>query len=159
MLSKCSWLLPLILCGAAFAQSTSGYLFVAPGGWTQRGATRSVYEAGGGAERSLDRGIGAGMELEGAVPAVGRASNAIGIFSINGFYHFLKERPLDPFATMGYSLVFRDFTANGFNYGGGLRYWFRDNRGLLVEMRDHSWGQPGAPRAHVWGVRIGLTFR
>jgi hypothetical protein len=110
-------------------------------------------------ERLLDRGVGLGAELEGVVQAAGRAKDSVGVFSISPYYHFLHERKLDPYATAGYSLLFRDFTANGFNYGGGVNYWFDDALGLMVEIRDRRIARSGAPAAHYWGVRIGLTFR
>jgi hypothetical protein len=149
----------LAFCGAAHAQLTRGYAYVAPGGITQAGYTARSYAVGGGAERLLDRGVGVGAELEGVVPGVGRSRDAVGIFSINPYYHFLRERKLDPYATAGYSLVFRDFTANAFNYGAGLNYWFQENLGVMAEIRDRRVGQSGAPAVHYWGVRIGLTFR
>jgi hypothetical protein len=151
--------LMLAFCGAAHAQLTRGYAYVAPGGITQSGNTTRAYAVGGGVERLLDRGIGVGAELEGVVPGTGRSSEAVGILSINPYYHFLRERKLDPYATAGYSLVFRDFTGNAFNYGAGLNYWFQDNLGVLAEVRDHRFGRSGGPAAHYWGVRIGLTFR
>lgn len=149
----------LALAGVAHAQNTRGYAYVAPGGISSGGETLRTYEVGGGVERLLDRGVGAGAELAGIVPGVGRARDAVGVASLNGFYHFLKDSRLDPFATAGYSLIFRDFTANAFNYGGGLDYWFRDDLGLRLEIRDRIRGFQSAPNAHYWGVRVGLSFR
>jgi hypothetical protein len=105
----------IFLAGMAWAQNTRGYFFVAPGGISAAGTTERAYEIGGGVERLLEHGIGAGAELEGVVPGVGRVANAVGLFSLNGSYHFLRDRRLDPFATAGNSLLFRDYTANLFN--------------------------------------------
>jgi hypothetical protein len=148
----------LFLAGMAWAQNTRGYLFVAPGGISAAGTTERAYEIGGGVERLIDRGIGAGAELEGVVPGVGRAANAVGLFSLNGYYHFLRDRRLDPFATSGYSLLFRDYTANLFNYGAGVNYWFQDNLALQVGIRDHV-GSNGGITTHYWGIRVGVAFR
>lgn len=157
----------LILCGMASAQYTRGYFYVAPGGVTAAGNTERTYGIGGGAERLLAGGIGAGFELGGLLPAHAFSTNAAGIVSLNGYYHFLHDRALDPFATAGYSLLFRDFTANMFNFGGGVNYWFQDNLGLLLEFRDHvrhynanAVNGPGVSiAANYWNFRIGLTFR
>jgi hypothetical protein len=107
----------------------------------------------------LEHGIGAGAELRAVVPGSGAARNSVGILSFNGSYHFLRDGKLDPFATAGYSLLFRDFTANMFNYGGGLNYWFQDSLGLRLKLRDHVRSASAGPTADYWGIGIGLTFR
>ena len=147
------------LCGLASAQDTRGYVVVAPGEISAAGHSQRSYQFGGGVERLLERGIGAAAELRGVVPGSGSARNSVGILSINGSYHFLRDGKLDPFATAGYSLLFRDFTANMFNYGGGLNYWFQDNLGIRIEIRDHVRSGGAAPAIHYWGIGIGLTFR
>ena len=149
----------LFISGLASAQATRGIFFVAPGGVTGGGSTLRTYSVGGGIERLLVHGIGAGAELEGVIPGAGRASDSVGIFSLNGSYHIWQDRRLDPFATMGYSLLFRTSTANMFNYGGGVNYWFKDNLGVQVAIRDHVSGNSGGPAVHYWGIRIGLTVR
>jgi len=158
-----AFLLLLLSCMAS-AQYTRGYFYVGPGGATSLGNTQSTYLIGGGAERLLVHGIGAGFELGGLLPAQAFTSNAAGIVSLNGYYHFLHDRALDPFATMGYSLLFRDYTANMFNFGGGVNYWFQDNLGLLLEFRDHVRhydvaGPANSVAVNYWNFRIGLTFR
>lgn len=151
------WFSFLCLCGVAGAQNTRGYVFAAPGQLSAGGSQRN-YRVGGGVEQLLDHGIGAGAELGAVIPGRDVAHNSVGIFSANGYYHFQRDRKLDPFATAGYSLLFRNFTANMFNYGGGLNYWFQDNLGLRLEFRDHV--RSGVtPAAHYWGIGIGLTFR
>ena len=147
------------LCGPASAQNTRGYVVAAPGEISAAGHSQRSYELGGGVERLLERGIGVAAELRGVVPGSGPARNSVGILSANGSYHFLRDGKLDPFATVGYSLLFRDFTANMFNYGGGLNYWFQDNLGIRVEIRDHVRSGGAAPAIHYWGIGIGLTFR
>jgi hypothetical protein len=157
----------LILCGAASAQYTRGYAYVAPGGVSAAGNTERSYAVGGGVERLLAHGVGAGAELGAFLPSHAFKDNVHGVFSLNGYYHFLSERALDPFATAGYSLIFRDDTANMFNFGGGVNYWFQEKLGLQLEFRDHvrhhdanSLNSPaGSVTANYWNFRIGLTFR
>jgi hypothetical protein len=149
----------LLICGPAAAQYTRGYVYVAPGGISAGGNTTRSYQIGGGVERLLVHGIGAGADLSGLIPGTGRASNSVGIFSLNGYYHPLHDRKADPFVTAGYSLMFRDFTANMFNFGGGVNYWFQENLGLMVEFRDHYRHVTRSLNANYWGFRIGLTFR
>jgi hypothetical protein len=60
-------------------------------------------------------------------------------------------------ATVGYTLFFRSGTANGFNFGGGVNYWFREHLGLRLEFRDNvstTWDTE-----HYLGFRVGLAFR
>lgn len=148
-----------LFAASASAQLTRGYVFVAPGGTSQGGATARTYSLGGGVERLLERGVAASAEIQGTVPGEGRARNSFGIASFDGGYHLLRESRLDPFASAGYSLIFRDYTANAFNFGGGLNYWFDPGMALRVEFRDHLRGANTAPSVHYWGIRIGLAFR
>ena len=88
-------------------------------------------------------------------------SEGVGILSANGSYHFLNGEPsqkLVPFVTGGYSLAFREGSANLFNFGGGVNYWFRERMGLRLEFRDHVIPD-GNHSDHFLGFRIGLTFR
>lgn len=153
----------LCFCAVAHAQNTRGYVFLAPGEVSAAGASLRTYHLGGGIERLFERGIGGGGELGAVIPGTDPARNTVGILSLNAYYHFAREsvrqRKLDPFATAGYSLLFRNFTGNMFNFGGGLNYWFEDNLGVKLEFRDHVRKHSPLPRAHYWGFRIGLTFR
>jgi hypothetical protein len=157
---KC-WLfmLALFLCGTARAQDTREYLFFAPGATTDGAGTVHAYGGGAGLELLLGSHFGVGPELAGFVPGQGKVSNGVvGIFSTNAYYHLGRDQAFDPFATVGYSLVFRDFTANGGNFGAGMNYWFRQNLGLLFEGRDHVAPVRGTT-THFWEIRIGLAFR
>jgi hypothetical protein len=151
----------LSLAAGASAQSGRGYAFIAPGGRSVSGNTQANYYVGGGGELLLPKGIGAGVEAQGVLPSHSFSNDVFGIFSLNGYYHPLQGRgndKIDPFATLGYSLAFRTETANLWNYGAGMNYWFRDNVALLVEFRDHPW-KAGQVRTHYWGFRFGLSFR
>jgi hypothetical protein len=148
----------LILAGATPALAVEGYAFVAPGGLSGAGFTNGTLHVGGGVEHVVTRGIGIGAEL-GAVGSWRNYHTAIGIFSLNGSYHFnARGSKFDPFVTGGYSLGFRNGTLNFGNFGGGLNYWFGDHLGFRAEVRNHMHVSDRVPNLHYWGVRFGLSF-
>ena len=151
-------LLPLAWCSAAWAQSSAGYVFFAPGGATAYGHTSGTIQAGIGGEGILGKGIGVGADIGAWAPSQS-LSGAIGVFSPNVSYHFIhdKRRKIDPYVTGGYTLFFRTGTENLFNFGVGTNYWFARRVGLRVEFRDQVYTQTGT--AHFWGVRLGVAFR
>ncbi len=150
----------LLMAGAASAQSSRWYGFLAPGAVSGEGSSTRTYQMGGGGELHLVHGLGAGAELSAIGTGERFASSVFGLFSINGYYHFLENRryKADPFVTAGYSLAFRTGTANLFNFGAGVNYWFHEKIGLLFEFRDNVW-PVGDATAHYWGFRIGFSFR
>jgi hypothetical protein len=160
-IALCLLAFALLCAGTASAQNTRGFVYFAPGAETtlgKLGETNHAYGLGGGAELLLGAHFGVGAEIGAVVPGQGTASNTIGIISTNGYGHLWRDRNLDPFVTAGYSILFRDFAANGVNFGAGTNYWFRENVGLLLEGRDHFATIQGAS-THIWEFRIGLTFR
>lgn len=144
---------------AAAAQHSNGYVFVAPGGATCCGHTASTLHFGFGGEGILGKGVGIGAELGGLGPTQNFTNNVLGVFSPNGYYHFIHGGTLkaDPFVTGGYTLLFRNGHLNLFNFGGGMNYWFHRRLGARLEFRDHVYTQ-GAT-LHYWGFRFGLSFR
>jgi hypothetical protein len=154
--------LTLVCCGAANAQNTRGYIFFAPGAESAQGDSGGsvhAYGMGGGGELLLSPHFGVGAEIGAFVPGAGKVSNGVvGIFSTNGYAHILRDRAFDPYITGGYSLLFRDFTANGGNFGVGANYWFHERLGLLIEGRDHVATVHNTSN-HFWEIRIGLTFQ
>lgn len=146
----------------AFAQAPKehrgyGYVFFAPG-FTTPGGTGTAHIAGGG-EVSLYKGLGVGPEI-GYVTPFRSFADGIGVGSLNGSYHFRPRRSQEDFTifvTGGYSLAFRQGTANLANIGVGVNYWFRERMGLRPEVRDHFnvTGRIG----QIIGFRIGLLFR
>ena len=140
------------------ASAFEGYAFVAPGALTAAGFTNGTLHVGGGAEHVFSSRVGLGAEI-GAVGSWRNYHTAIGMFSVNGSYHFTDDRKIDPFVTGGYSLAFRSGSANFGNFGGGLNYWFRRRLGLRVEVRDHVHISSRTPNLHYWGVRFGVAFR
>jgi hypothetical protein len=149
--------------GLAWAQGSGsyrghGYVFVAPGGSTVNGHTAGILHFGGGGEGFIYKGFAIAGEL-GYLAPTRSLGDGIGVLSANGSYHFKKEdseRKLVPFITGGYSLGFREATANMFNFGGGVNYWFRERTALRVEFRDHVWT---GSTVHYWQFRFGLTLR
>lgn len=114
-------------------------------------------QTGVGGEGVFWKGISVGGDLSAVYP-LRCGSCVIGVANVNGGFHFnagRADRKLEPFVTAGYSLFFRGETASGYNYGGGVVYWFKPKLGLRLEVRDH--------RIDTYQVftqfRIGLSFR
>lgn len=144
----------IILTISAAAQNRGqGYIFAAPGGVANGGD--ATLHFGGGGEGLVYKGLGAGAEIGFMGPA-SYMGEGFGVFSANGSYHFRRDQKLVPFVTSGYTLFFRDGSANLVNFGGGVNYWFRDHLGLRVEFRDHVLP---SPNTHFWEFRFGLAFR
>jgi hypothetical protein len=155
----CAPAIVLLLSPALARAQASTHVFFAPGEQRDPPAHQQIYEAGGGFERMLDGGLAVQTDVAAVVYFDAARSRTIGaIASIAGAYHFVRGRRVDPFGVAGYALQFRDYTTNMLTYGGGLRYWFREDRALLIEIRDHVAHQ-GPPIARYWTVRIGLVFR
>ena len=134
-----------------------GYIFAAPGGTSSGGG--GTLHIGGGGEGVLKNGAGIGVEV-GYITPFESFGDGLGIFSVNGSYHFLKSSKSEkvaPFITSGYTGFFRSGYANGVNFGGGVNYWFKPRVGLRFEFRDNVFLQEGS--AHFLNVRVGLTFR
>lgn len=147
-----------VLSGTGAAQNTDrshGYIFAAPGGASSGGG--GTLHIGGGGEGVFKSGAGLGAELGYLFPFENRGSG-LGVFSINGSYHFLKSGKASPFITGGYSGFFRRGYSNGVNFGGGVNYWFKERAGLRFELRDNVALGAGAA-LHFLNVRVGFIFR
>jgi Outer membrane protein beta-barrel domain len=137
-----------------------GYGFVGAGAASGEGESTGTWHFGGGGEAVFGDAVGVGAEI-GYLSAFESGSEGIGVFSLNGSYHFGSgphSRKLRPFVTGGYTLGFRDGYANLFNVGGGVQYWLKPKVGLRFEVRDHIWSN-GGDTIQFWGVRVGVTFR
>ena len=143
----------------AHAQGAYGYVFGAPGAISCCGESEGTLHFGGGGEFVTPIGVGVGAEL-GFLGTWDGFSEGIGVFSVNGSYHFARSRgrKLDPFVTAGYSLAFRQGHANMGNVGGGANIWLHPRVGLRLEFRDHLWEGQGS-KVQYWGLRIGAAFR
>ena len=113
---------------------------------------------GGGEARIADTfGIGADVGYLGPLDYF---SEGFGLLSVNGSYYLPgsgRDRRMRPFVTTGYTMAFRDGTAQMWNLGGGLDYWTSGRVGVRFELRDHIWVDEGT--AHFWGPRIGIVVR
>jgi hypothetical protein len=139
------------------AQPSNVYVFFAPGGLTGYGRTDMTLHAGLGGEAIVGKGVGVGAEL-GAVGPRQYLADAVGLFSPNGYYHFVhgKNVKVDPFVTGGYTLLFRAGHVNLFNFGAGVNYWFHRRIGTRFEFRDHVYHNYAT--LHYWGFRFGLAL-
>ena len=149
----------IALAAPVAAQSTSGYVFVAPGGATVSARTEATLQAGAGFEVALPKGFGAGAEVGALGPLRSWGESTVGFFSPGGYYHFLRKRDrrLDPFVGAGYTMFFRDGHANLFHFGGGTNVWLTRHLGTRIELRDQV--LTGYSAVHYWGFRLGVAFR
>jgi hypothetical protein len=153
----------VVLPISAFAQNdkpVQGYLF----GTVAQFGFESGQKVGGGigVERVFNIGLGVGGEVQGfGLTATGDRGAGV-LVGFNGSYHFplSERRRWVPFVTLGYSgLAVCSYGcggASGFNYGGGVNYWLKPNRGIRVEFRDHVFPSYGA--VHQPEFRIGFSF-
>ena len=131
------------------------YLFGAVGGWRGVGGVQAGL--GIGYERLFFKGLGAGAEFEG----FGFKENGV-LASANASYHFRNfgAGKVVPFGTLGVTLAGLCSQgcegAGGYNWGGGINYWFKPNRGLRAEFRDHMLALD--IDSHKWEVRLGFAF-
>jgi hypothetical protein len=142
---------------SGFAQSSEdhhaqGYIFFAPG--VASGRTTGFMHAGGGGEALIKR-VGIGGEI-GYLTPWRYLSEGIGVGSVNGSFN-LKPGKVSPFVTGGYTLVFRNGTASGYNFGGGVHYWLTERAAIRFEVRDNV--VRDFHDQHFVGFRIGVTFR
>jgi hypothetical protein len=138
-----------------------GYVFFAPGGIFEGGYHTGTAHFGGGGEGLIYKGIGLGAEV-GYLTPWRDFSQGIGMASVNGSYHFMRNRTVSPFVTAGYSLGFREGHINLVNFGGGVNWWMNDRIGLRLEFRDHIYSESHfnhTDRFHYLGGRIGFAFR
>jgi hypothetical protein len=155
---------------AALAQSGSsapvktvsglGYGFFGVGAAVGDGDSTGTWHVGGGGEAIFADALGIGAEI-GYLNSFEENSDGIGVFSVNGAYHFgggSSSAKVRPFVTGGYTLGFRDGHANLFNVGGGVDFWLKPRVGLRVEFRDHIWTEDN-DTVQFLGVRVGVTFR
>jgi hypothetical protein len=150
----------LITCAAAAAQSSSGYLFVAPGGASASGHTQATVQFGGGVDAILAKGVALNVELGGVGPTDNFGNGLLGVFSPGAAYYFTRraERKWEPFVNGGYTLMFRDGRENLFYLGGGTNWWFSKSVGLRMEFRDQV-STHYRTAVHFWGLRFGAAFR
>jgi len=156
--------LAVILAGAVASASGQtynghGYGFFgmdAPNG----GSLLNLMSTGGGAEVFVYKGLAVGGDLAFMFPRE-YPSDWVGLFSVNPAFHFVnRQRPgrVVPFVTGGYTLGFRNGTANLMNWGGGITGWMTQHVGLRTEARIYEYIGT-RPQHYSAGVRLGLQFR
>jgi hypothetical protein len=150
------WLICLLTTTAIAQGNSYGYLLAAPGGTAPNGGGATLHIAGGG-QGVFGNGAGISGEVGYLLP-FDEPGSGLGLFSINGSYHFLNKGKAVPFITGGYSGFFRSGYANGVNFGAGVNYWFKPRTGLLFEFRDNI-GAFDGDAVHFLNVRVGVTFR
>jgi len=148
----------MLMVSSVFAQDEhygQGFVFFSPTVISH--GEGSVAHFGGGGE-ALFKQVGVGGEI-GYLTPWRYFSDGVGLFSANGSFHVPNISKVHPFVTAGYSLVFREGSANGFNFGGGVDYAMRERTGLRLEVRDNVFSNFGSENVHMIGFRVGFTFR
>jgi hypothetical protein len=154
----------LSIHSVAFAQHEGKgqwHAFGAVGGWTGIGGVQTG--AGIGGERLLFKGLAIGFDVQGFGTRRYRENYGGVVLTTNGSYHFkniTSSGKVVPFGTAGLSSIALCGDGcggtGGFNVGGGVNYWFKPNRGLRLEVRDHVLVEYGP--MHKWETRIGFSF-
>ena len=132
-----------------------GYIFGAPGAYHGYSETRATMHVGGGGDVLLYKGLGAGADIGGVWALSG--SDLLTLLSVNGSYHFSRDRRISPFLTGGYSGIWGDGSANLVNFGGGVNWWLGKRKGIRLEFRDHVY--TGSENRQIVEFRIGFAFR
>jgi hypothetical protein len=158
----------LLVAGMPALGQSHAFVYVAPGGTLTRAFAGDVFvHFGGGGEYVMKNGIGVGADA-GAIGLL--FGGTTGTLSLNGYYHFRRQRMVDPFVTAGYSLFF-DRTGGSFffgtephlenlslfNFGGGTSLWFSRHVGAKIEFRDHVHSGSGST-VHYAEFMLGLAF-
>lgn len=148
----------MLLSRSAAAQTGGyGYAFGGPAGVHCCGSTEGMLHVGGGGEVVVGETLGLGAEL-GYFTPWRSLGDGIGLFSLNGSVHFgSADRAVRPFATGGYTLIFREEHASLWNVGGGVNWWAKRRVGLRAEFRDHIYSPSKVH--HYFSAQIGVVFR
>jgi hypothetical protein len=159
MLSVISFWLLLVI--TAYSQQGSdaqgtGYMFFAPGTTSESHVATLQFGGGGNYRSSL--GLGGGVDVSYLTPRVSMG-DGMGTLSPYLYYSFLKPKSkIEPFVSGGYTLFFRNGSANGINFGGGIHYWFTKKVALKLEFHDDVM-LSSYHNAHFVGFRMGVAFR
>jgi hypothetical protein len=127
---------------------------------------RGGVNTGFGGEVFVYKGLGVGAEAGYLAPDWSfSGNNGVGVVSLDGSYHFLGEknrRKIEPFLVGGYSLYYGDRTSteSGFNFGGGINWWFCRHAGLRLELREQDHIHYFHSQfTRIVAFRVGLSFR
>ena len=114
-----------------------------------------LLNAGVGGEGFVYKGLAVGVDVGYLGYSENYIGDGFGLASANGSHHFAKRSKVVPFVTAGYSLAFRQGTANMTNVGGGITFWFSRKVGFRTEVRDYF----TANDPQIVVARVGLSFR
>ncbi len=143
----------------AAAQDFRRLIFAAPGRQTDVSQKAQTYEAGVGIERLLGPAIGVEAEVSGLMfTDVNKAREGLGAGSVSIVGHVPNDTAFDVFGELGYTLLVRNFTSNMVKFGGGLNYWFRDDRALTIAFVGRK-GPKDDPLPRFFEIRVGIAFR
>ena len=84
-------------------------------------------------------------------------ARGLGVFTINGSYHFLRGKSrVEPFVTAGYGAL-TNFSGgqSTVNYGGGANFWFRRHLGFRAELLNFQ----SSGYRELTTIRFGVSFR
>ena len=163
MQKTCRIVLAVFLLGFFLTVSVSGqgsekkgwgYGFFVGGFATDGSESEGIVHMGGGVDLLLAGGLGVGLEI-GSL-SWGGISDGVGVFSPGVIYAFNTDQKTIPFITGGYTLFFREGSANGAFFGGGVNYLIGDNWGIRVEGRDQVFIEDGS--FHNLEARFGVMF-
>lgn len=146
------------MVGTAAAQPQQGRgavaAYAAGGAVTDGDNGEGFWQFGGGGEYVFSNGLGVGIDV--GVVTAGGFDAAAGVFSAGPLFEFKPDRKTAPFLTGGYTLFFREGTANAFHFGGGVRHWFGNRFGMRFEVRDEvAW----EGNIHFVQGRVSFLFR
>ncbi len=154
-------------CSLASAQSEfkkpkhSGYFFVAPGAVAVNYDSQSSFQVGGGFEGFIYKGLGVGVEVGGLRVSSHTSSRQwTGMLSMNAVYDFQRtaKQKVCPFIAAGFTAIPQFDVGGGYNFGGGIKYWFGEHWGMRVALRIHA--RPGEVHTYddVQGI-IAIAIR
>ncbi len=149
-----AFFLPASLSGQGSEKKGWGYGFFGGGYATDGSESEGIVHMGGGVDLLLAGGLGVGLEI-GSL-SWGGISDGVGVFSPGVIYAFNTDKKTMPFITGGYTLFFRDGSANGAFFGGGVNYLIGDNWGIRVEGRDQVFVEDWS--FHNLEARFGVMF-
>ena len=134
------------------------FFFAAPGVRHDTGS--STFGIGGGAEGYVYRGLGFGFDAGGInTSSTTGVRNWSGMLTLNCILNFnpADKSKFSPFVIVGTTAISGFDVPFGYNFGGGIQYWFHKHIALRVEFRDHV--LTGMHNHHYPQGRIGISFR
>lgn len=142
------------LSAQADESKSAGYVYSGVG--VDEGGDNALFTLGGGGETVLSNGLGLRADV-GYLTIFEEFRAGVGTLSPGLFYEFTPQKKTSGFVGGGYTLFFREITANGVHFGGGVRHWFSDSFGIRAEVRDEVFLE-GETFHQILG-RVSFLFR